>query len=251
MSNLKKYMLKGYALCAVSIVIGTSLIPSSGVYGKLVAADIEHSKSETPLNSSYDKDAIINQSTSEELDPYGQVVNIETSLCVRKEPNQNSTTLRVLREGMTFEILSKTGKWYEIRYNDIQGFVHEDYVEEYENTPPNKVYEENYGYKKAIRAELTAYCNDPRCSAGWGSQTSMGTRTKLGVIAAPKDIPLGSKVYIPELTNIKSDGIFDVEDRGGAIKVKADGTYVIDVWLPSYEEAVAFGRKTTTIYLVE
>jgi 3D (Asp-Asp-Asp) domain-containing protein len=101
-----------------------------------------------------------------------------------------------------------------------------------------------------IKAELTAYCDDPRCSDQWGSKTAMQTRTRMGVIAAPKNIPLGSKMYIPELANYKSDGMFDVEDRGGAIKIKNDGTYVIDVWVPTYEEAVKFGRKKTTIYLV-
>lgn len=101
-----------------------------------------------------------------------------------------------------------------------------------------------------IKAELTAYCDDSRCSDQWGSKTAMQTRTRMGVIAAPKNIPLGSKMYIPELTNYKADGIFDVEDRGGAIKIKNDGTYVIDVWVPTYEEAVKFGRKKTTIYLV-
>jgi len=103
---------------------------------------------------------------------------------------------------------------------------------------------------KPIKAELTAYCNDPRCSDQWGSQTAMQTKTRLGVIAAPVNIPLGSKMYIPELKNYKADGIFDVEDRGGAIKIKKDGTYVIDVWVPTYEDAVKFGRKNTTIYLV-
>ncbi|CUU48072.1 MULTISPECIES: 3D domain-containing protein [Clostridium] len=104
---------------------------------------------------------------------------------------------------------------------------------------------------KPIKAELTAYSDDPRCSGKWESQTAMQTRTRIGVIAAPSNIPLGSKMYIPELQSYKSDGMFDVEDRGGAIKVKKDGTYVIDVWVPSYEEAKQFGRKTTTIYLLE
>jgi 3D (Asp-Asp-Asp) domain-containing protein len=104
---------------------------------------------------------------------------------------------------------------------------------------------------RAIKAELTAYSDDPRSSEQWGSQTAMQTHTRLGVIAAPKNIPLGSKMYIPALKNYKADGMFDVEDRGGAIKVKADGTYVIDVWVPSHEEALEFGRKKTTIYLVE
>ena len=104
---------------------------------------------------------------------------------------------------------------------------------------------------KPIKAELTAYSDDPRCSGKWKSQTAMQTTTRIGVIAAPSNIPLGSKMYIPELQSYKSDGMFDVEDRGGAIKVKKDGTYVIDVWVPSYEEAKQFGRKTTTIYLLE
>ena len=104
---------------------------------------------------------------------------------------------------------------------------------------------------KAIKAELTAYSDDPRSSEQWGSQTAMQTHTRLGVIAAPKNIPLGSKMYIPVLKNYKADGMFDVEDRGGAIKVKADGTYVIDVWVPTHEEALEFGRKKTTIYLIE
>lgn len=102
-----------------------------------------------------------------------------------------------------------------------------------------------------IKAELTAYCNDSRCTDQFGSQTAMQTETRLGIVAAPSNIPLGSKMYIPELENYKADGMFDVEDRGGAIKVKEDGTYVIDVWVPSYEEAIKFGRKNTTIYLLE
>ena len=102
-----------------------------------------------------------------------------------------------------------------------------------------------------IKAELTAYCNDPRCSEEWGSRTAMQTETRLGVIAAPSNISLGSRIYIPELKNYKADGMFNVEDRGGAIKVKEDGTYVIDVWVSTYKEAEEFGRKKTTIYLVE
>lgn len=116
---------------------------------------------------------------------------------------------------------------------------------------PTKAQENQKPIGRPIKAELTAYSNDPKCSGNWGSQTAMQTRTRLGVIAAPSKIPLGSKIYIPDLTNYKADGIFDVEDRGGAIKIKKDGTYVIDVWVPTYEEAEEFGRKYTTIYLLE
>jgi len=260
LSNLKKYMFKGYAFSIISLVIGTSLYSNYGVKGEPINRNIEYSKSETPIiNTDTNNDyvvsmmnqVILKDEEEQKLLPYGQVVNVDSTLCVREAPDKNSETKAVLMNGMTFEILNKINQWYEIKYNDIQGFVHEDYVEEYEDTPPHEVYEEDTTITRAIKAELTAYCDDPRCSAGWGSQTAMQTNTRLGVIAAPVDIPLGSKIYIPELTNLKSDGIFDVEDRGGAIKVKNDGTYVIDVWVPTYEEAVAFGRKTTTIYLME
>lgn len=101
-----------------------------------------------------------------------------------------------------------------------------------------------------IKVELTAYCSDEECSGSWGNQTAMGTETRIGVVAAPDKLKLGSKLYIPELQYYKSDGIFNVEDRGGAVKVKADGTYVIDVWFPTHEQTVEFGRRTTTVYLM-
>lgn len=158
-----------------------------------------------------------------------------------------------------------------IESHEIEGrkdIVEEDIMEEYIETSSDASHElvvepeetENISKKSQenqhsvgipIKAELTAYCNDPRCSEEWGSQTAMQTETRLGVIAAPSNISLGSKIYIPELKNYKADGMFNVEDRGGAIKVKEDGTYIIDVWVSTYEEAEEFGRKKTTIYLVE
>lgn len=138
------------------------------------------------------------------------------------------------------------------KYTEIPSKAVEEAVGKTQETENKSTKSQEDGKSKGtpIKAELTAYCDDPRCSDQWGSKTAMQTRTRMGVIAAPKNIPLGSKMYIPELTNYKADGMFDVEDRGGAIKIKNDGTYVIDVWVPTYEEAQKFGRKKTTIYLV-
>lgn len=111
--------------------------------------------------------------------------------------------------------------------------------------------EESVKKGRAVKAELTAYCNDAQCSGSWGGTTAMETTTRVGVIAAPSQVALGSKIYIPELESYKADGIFSVEDRGGAIKIKDDGTYIIDVWMPTHEQVEAFGRKTTTIYLMD
>ncbi|WP_160688405.1 3D domain-containing protein [Clostridium sp. C2-6-12] len=101
-----------------------------------------------------------------------------------------------------------------------------------------------------IEAELTAYCNCKICSEAWGSQTAMQTHTRVGIIAVPKDIQLGSKIYIPDLKDYKEDGIFEAEDRGGAVIVKNDGTHIIDVWLKTHEEVKEFGRKKTKVYLI-
>lgn len=101
-----------------------------------------------------------------------------------------------------------------------------------------------------IDAELTAYCNCKICSEAWGSQTAMQTHTRVGIIAVPKDIPLGSEIYIPALKDYKADGIFQAEDRGGAVVVKNDGTHIIDIWLKNHEEVKEFGRKKVKVYLI-
>lgn len=101
-----------------------------------------------------------------------------------------------------------------------------------------------------VKAELTAYCNCKICSEAWGSQTAMQTHTRVGIIAVPKDISLGSQIYIPDLKGYKEDGIFEAEDRGGAVVVKNDGTHIIDIWLKTHEEVKEFGRKKAVVYLI-
>lgn len=195
---------------------------------------------------------------SKDYKKYGQVVNVDSYLLVREKPNLESNIHYGLYKGMTFEILDKNGEWYSIQHDDIIGYVNKDYVEEYDTEPPYPIYDKissetakKLSNARAIKAELTAYCNCIECSEAWGAQTAMQTHTRVGVIAAPKDIDLGSKVYIPSLKYYKEDGIFEVEDRGGGILVKDDGTYIIDVWLPSHDEVEEFGRQKTTIYLME
>ena len=196
-----------------------------------------------------------------ELKKNGQVIDVDSNLCIRSDSNIDSEVIYMLYEGMTFEILDKDGEWYNIKYNDIDGYVNEQYVEEYEDNPPHETYEErqkNINYEsiddmqlEPIKVELTAYCNCKICSDNWGSETAMQTQTRTGVVAAPKEITLGSRLYIPDLKDYKEDMIFDVEDRGGAVKVKDDGTYIIDIWLPNHEEVKEFGRKKSVVYLIK
>jgi len=84
-------------------------------------------------------------------------------------------------------------------------------------------------------AEVTAYCSCKKCC---GSQaaglTANGYKLKPKdlVIAAPKNIPFGTKIYVPGY------GLAVVKDRGGAIKGDK-----LDVWFASHQEALKWGRQ--------
>jgi len=67
--------------------------------------------------------------------------------------------------------------------------------------------------------------------------TASGTRAAHGTLAADTAVlPFGSIVYIPGY------GHGRVEDRGGAIKGKC-----LDLWFPSHEEAMQWGRKRMNV----
>lgn len=103
-----------------------------------------------------------------------------------------------------------------------------------------------------ITVEISMYTDE--------GKTASGTYTKWGTIAAPKEIPFGASIVIPELdTLLAESGItdlpnvpFKVEDRGGYIK-KVGDVYRVDVYTP-YSDASAFhfGRKRNMeAYLIE
>jgi 3D (Asp-Asp-Asp) domain-containing protein len=70
--------------------------------------------------------------------------------------------------------------------------------------------------------------------------TRAGVPAGPGYVAAdPKVIPLGSVIYV-ESPHVK--GVFQVMDTGDLIKGK-----IIDIFLPSYEACVDFGRKIVNV----
>lgn len=113
----------------------------------------------------------------------------------------------------------------------------EVYKSSYEETVPlaPKNYKPAIQWQE-IKVEATAYSSDKHCT-GWNKNiTASGLVPSRGTIAAPKHIPFGTVVKLDGL------GEFTVQDRGGGIKVK-DGIVLIDVWMPSHQEAIKFGRK--------
>ena len=53
----------------------------------------------------------------------GQVVNVSTSLNIRSQGSTSSSIVGSLSNGQTFDIISKSGDWYNIKYGQITGFV--------------------------------------------------------------------------------------------------------------------------------
>ena len=95
-------------IIAISSVVGTILV------AKTVPA------SATELNSGISVASISK----------GQVINVTSTLRIRKSASTSSAVLGTIRNGSTFDIISKSGSWYQINYNGVTGYVHGDYVKE-------------------------------------------------------------------------------------------------------------------------
>ena len=94
-----------------------------------------------------------------------------------------------------------------------------------------------------IKVVVTAYSSTLRETWGDPFITAAGTGVREGIIANNL-LPFGTKVRLPE---IYGDKIFVVEDRMNSRK----GSYHVDVWFSSYQEALNFGAKRTYIEVLE
>jgi len=74
-------------------------------------------------------------------------------------------------------------------------------------------------------------------------QTASGAYVRRGVIAAdPRVLPLGSVVQI---RSGNYTGVYTVRDTGRLVKGK-----IVDLWVPSYYEAIQFGRRNVTLHIL-
>lgn len=102
----------------------------------------------------------------------------------------------------------------------------------------NKSYDKyDDGKEDNITIIATAYTSAAEENGGWAGMNAIGGKLGPGCIAAPKDIPFQTKIRISGL------GVFNVEDRGGAITRISNDIIKIDVWMDSYTEAMKFGRR--------
>ena len=93
-------------------------------------------------------------------------------------------------------------------------------------------------YTGVYTMEATAYL--PTDGSGSGT-TAMGIPATYGVVAVDPDvIPLGKHVYIPGY------GTAIAADTGGAIRGER-----IDLCMESYGQAMNFGRRDVTVYVLD
>lgn len=95
------------------------IIAISGVVGTILAVKT------IPANATELNSGIAVASISK-----GQVVNVTSTLRIRESASTDSSVIGTMRNGNTFDIISKSGNWYQIKYNGITGYVHGDYVKE-------------------------------------------------------------------------------------------------------------------------
>jgi 3D (Asp-Asp-Asp) domain-containing protein len=114
------------------------------------------------------------------------------------------------------------------------------------SAPPPAAGAGGEGATRALTMVATAYDPGPVSTGkapgqpGYGV-TASGMRAGYGVVAVdPRVIPLGTRVYVPGY------GVAVAGDTGSAIK-----GYRIDLGFASYGEAVRYGRRTVTVYVLD
>ena len=98
-----------------------------------------------------------------------------------------------------------------------------------------------YTHKDTVRA--TAYTHT---DAGCDMITSTGTTVHWGTVAVdPRYIPYGTRMFIMASDGSYIYGIATAEDCGGDIKGDR-----MDLYMPTYEQCMEFGRRRCTLYFL-
>ena len=98
-------------------------------------------------------------------------------------------------------------------------------------------------YYKTDNVTATGYTHT---DAGCDMITSTGTTVHYGTAAVdPRFIPYGTRMLIVSHDGQRYYGIATAEDCGGAIKRDK-----MDLYFPTYQECIEFGRRRCTIYFL-
>lgn len=167
-------------------------------------------------------------------EPTAIAVNENGTLTVTDDDEMHRIFIDLVEESRKRDIAKLVG---EPVIDEQPAQVEEPVVEE----PPVDVVETAGGYvpyAQAVSMEATAYLPTDGNGAGI---TAMGIPATYGIVAVdPNVIPLGTRVYIPGY------GEALAADTGGAIQ-----GYKIDLCMESYSEAMEFGRRVITVFVLK
>ncbi len=91
----------------------------------------------------------------------------------------------------------------------------------------------------------SAYCSCTKCCGKTSNTTSSGVAPSTWhTIAAGKNYPLGTIIYIPALKDKSNGGWFVVQDRGGSISSNK-----LDIYMGTHAQALQYGRKNLECYV--
>lgn len=113
-------------------------------------------------------------------------------------------------------------------------------------TSTNSLAQKVAGKKPIVKIfNTSAYCSCQKCCGKTNGITSSGVQaTSWYTIAAGKDYPIGTVIYIPSFKDKPNGGWFVVQDRGGSISNNK-----IDVYMGTHQQAIQFGRKNLECYV--
>ena len=221
---------------------------------------------------------LVNYSLTEQVKPYDRIkvtrmdeeILIETEAIpyqvITKQNNQMDEGVnQVVQEGKQGELERKI----QVTYRDGAEIARNLVSEEVSVPPVDHIVEKGtvkhvtnsrgdvIRYSSARKMVATAYTAGPESTGkspgdrNYGITSSGRAVRPHHTIAAPPDIPIGTKVYIPELVNfwakrgVSIDGIFTVEDRGGGIKGNK-----VDIFMDSINMTRIWGRRSVTVYFI-
>lgn len=111
-----------------------------------------------------------------------------------------------------------------------------------ESTETTETDASNYS-GQTLTMEATAYSSDPADTLGGGTVTATGQNlleNPMAVAVDPSVIPLGTRLYV------EGYGEAIASDTGGAIQGN-----IIDVHFSTYEECIAWGRRTVQVTILD
>ena len=95
-----------------------------------------------------------------------------------------------------------------------------------------------------LEVDITAYTSVRRCTDNTPHITAFNTKTRPGIVAVSRDIEQEWGLEPGDKIIVSGMGEFVFEDRMHP-KIKK----TVDIWLPTEEEALEFGRKKGTIII--